>query len=320
MPGGLALGIRGLPPELASRLAAWFGATLEAPSTKAGFPGSLVTVVGVPTVVSETDFRPPRTIRIQTADSDRWVVGKHEVKTTRGRAECCIEFAEGHGVTAAELEGLFIIALIHQFALHGRVTIHGCAFKCDGRSVLGVGRTRSGKSTISATAISRGGRVVSDDLLLVSKQQGDGLLVHALRPHGLIRAPTVDILPKEIAGGLRPSAAGNEGKWILPRQSHPSAFIDQVKPGVLWLLSIDRRLNQSRIEPVSQSRAMAGLMLSTSSFLLAPRYPVERSRVMPVLTEIATSCRSFQVRLGKDLLKDPGAALHRLLVAGTDSR
>ena len=107
----------------------------------------------------------------------------------------------------------------------------------------------------------------------------------------------------------------HETRWILPREECPEAFVDTLKPEVLWLLSIDRRLKKSRIEEVPQARSLAELMRGTSSVFLSSRYPVERSRLMPVLAGLASSCRAHRVRLGRDLLDDPGRAMERLLDA-----
>lgn len=70
-----------------------------------------------------------------------------------------------------------------------------------------------------------------------------------------------------------------------------------------------------RIARVSAAEALAGLIRATSPLFLSGRYPVERERLLPVLTSLANGTPCFAVRMGRVLLEDPERALQELVAS-----
>lgn len=96
-----------------------------------------------------------------------------------------------------EFRFVCLLALTHFLAWRGRHLLHGAALAVDGQTVLVLGGSGTGKSTLAFAAYQRGWPVLADDAVLVCDRDG------AVVVHGLPRpiAVAADVAVTRIRGG-----------------------------------------------------------------------------------------------------------------------
>jgi hypothetical protein len=181
--------------------------------------------------------------------------------------------------------------------------------------VLGLGESFSGKTTVAVAAMRAGGRVVSDDAVLAVPGGGRSVALLPVRSYGWLRGRTREIVPSDLREKM--VAGDEEGmpRWVLSREDGGEGFVDRSTPDVVWVLSVDRRLRQSRVEPIDHGRVFAALIRASSPLFLSRHCPETRDRLIPAFRELCAQCRGFRVRLGRLLLEDPVGEMTRLAEA-----
>ena len=104
-----------------------------------------------------------------------------------------------------------LIALTHLLAQRGRHMLHGGAVVADGRALLVLGNTGTGKSTLVFGALGLGWPVLADDVVALHRRDG---LVHATGLPRPISVP-LDVLVDDVAGG-RPVPQDVRKRMELP--------------------------------------------------------------------------------------------------------
>jgi hypothetical protein len=207
------------------------------------------------------------------------------------------------------------LCVAHALAMRGAVVVHGAAFDTGGRGVLVAGSSGSGKSTVVAGALRTGARVVSDDLLLVTRRPAGRIGVESLRRELFFRAPGVSIVPQRLVEQLVASNDGGATRWRLSPDAEPTSFAASVSPESLWLVAVDRRLRESRVTAVDQAEALASLVQGLSGLFLSAGFERERAPILDLLSSLVASCSLIRVRLGRDLLSDPQETMDRIVAA-----
>jgi energy-coupling factor transporter ATP-binding protein EcfA2 len=203
-------------------------------------------------------------------------------------------------------------AVILALARRSVVTLHAVAFALGGRNVAAVGASGSGKSTLAAAVMAAGGRVVTDDSVLV-RLANDEVAIAPFRTFLSFRGNSAALLPDPIRRHLRRRHDAFGPTSSLYRHDCPDHTVDLLTPCDVWALSLDRRRGSSRFDSISHGECLAAVIAETSPLFLSPRYPTERARLMPVLTRLVESTSAGRVRLGKDLTADPVSTVERLL-------
>ena len=139
------------------------------------------------------------------------------------------------------------------------------------------------------------------------------MVVGALRRNLWFREGTVDLLPEMLRSSLWEGVSFGERRWGLERGRFPERFRTRVRPSAVLLLRRDKRLQGMRVQRVSAADGLAGLIRATSPLFLSGRYPVERERLMPVLTHLVNGTPCFTVRMGRCLIEDPEGTVERLV-------
>lgn len=210
-------------------------------------------------------------------------------------------------------------ALTHAMALAGLAPLHGMAAEIDGVGVLALGESMAGKSTLALAILHAGGRVVSDDFLLVGGgEDGPKPTVGALRRDLYVREGSFDLIPEALRARFSDNGAG-PGRLVLRRDDAPDAFVTEVSPAVVWFLDGARGEGNVEVAAMSQAEALGSLVGAGSPLFVSGRYQVERATVLPRLVEVAQSAQSFSVLLSAGLLRSPGVVVRELL-ARTISR
>ncbi len=247
-------------------------------------------------------------------DEDLVVMTAGRVRLAPARPIALLELHRtGAGTSTYASSVLTEAALTHALALRGRAVVHAAALEVGGVSILAAGSTRAGKSTLAAAILRTGGAVVSDDSVILGVEDRRVAAAGALRRDVWFREGTVDLLHDELRSRLREGISFGERRWGLERESSRSVFRDRVCPDVVVLLTRDARMRAMRIAKASAADALAGLIRATSPLFLSGRYPVERERLLPVLTHLANNTPCFAVRMGRILLDNPEGAVDRLL-------
>jgi len=214
---------------------------------------------------------------------------------------------------------LFVhLAVAWDAAGRQRATIHGCAFQAgDGRGVLAIGPSGTGKSTLSVAAALAGARVVTDDFVQLGflGSQDDRPVAAWLR-----RDMYVEEL--DLPLGQRPFQPGPEdgmqrfgSKLRVRRAGNPDLFIDQTTVSEVWVLRRSVPTINTEIRPATKSAAFAAL-LQASLPLISVFERGELSReILGILRRTADGVACREVHLGEDLMREPGPSAVRLLAS-----
>jgi len=100
---------------------------------------------------------------------------------------------------------------------------------------------------------------------------------------------------------------------VLNREAGGEGFAARSRPNVVWVQSVDRRLKESRIEPIDQGKVFAALIRASSPLYLSRHCPEIRDLLIPVFRELCAQCRGYRVRLAPRLLEDPVGEMERLV-------
>lgn len=261
--------------------------------------------------------RPPR-VRLRFRDDpqgrgDLLVTPGGRLRFVPGEPGATVELAPTRA-SSAVVEALVEAALGHALALVGGCILHAAGLALGGRRVLVLGPAGAGKSTLAAAALAGGGRVVSDDSLVVALDARGRPEARALRRDLWLRPESLPVLPPPLRELCRRHRRDAESRWRLPRQALPSGFLDRLRPDCLLLMRRDRRLRSMRVRPVAQAQALAGLLEATSAlFLVERRFARERTLLLRLLTGLAERLPAAEGRLGRALLDRPRGTLSRLI-------
>jgi hypothetical protein len=296
----IAITISGLSDEIADYVAARWCAEL---TTKKGEGRSAAIDIGF-------ESRADRT-RESVSHNQSFGTWRATINPATGRS--AVVPLRGDGAPSDDFFKAVDLCVTFALALRGGVVVHGAAFTVGGHGILAAGGSGSGKSTITAAALRRGAQVASDDLVLVTAQASGRVQVESLRRELYLREPGRSALPRDLQADLEPIDVLGEARWRLRPKAVPGSFTNVLKNDRLWLLSVDRRLRESRREDVAQAAALAWLMHGISGLFLTAAFRPVRERILEVLGRTVVSCPATRIRLGRDLLVSPAGCIDRLL-------
>ncbi len=146
---------------------------------------------------------------------------------------------------------------------------------------------------------------------------GEGGLYSLLpvRSYGWLRGRTREIVPSELQDKMVETDENGQPRWVLNREDGGDRFAERSTPDVIWVQSVDRRLKESRIEPVDHGQVFAALIRASSPVYLSRHCPEIRDKLIPVFRALCEQCRGYRVRLGRRLLEDPEGEMERLVEA-----
>ena len=307
--------IDGLSAEALTRLASRWCGSIE-PEEVDGDEGSARLVV--PGLGSSFSTMTSHRIRMGVrggsgGDPLEFRVGPHSVLIGADAEPDRVRFSLRRPPTRVEHELVIDMGVNHLLARQGLPVLHSCSFELGGASVLGLGESFSGKTTVSVAAMRAGGRVVSDDVVLVVLGEGGLCSLLPVRSYGWLRGRTREIVPDELRVKMAKNQENGLPRWVLNREDAGKSFVDRMAPDVIWVQSVDRRLKESRIESINQGHVFAALIRASSPLYLSRHCPEIRDKLIPVFRSLCEQCRGFRVRLGRRLLEDPAGEMRRLV-------
>lgn len=220
--------------------------------------------------------------------------------------------AFGYVQTNSELRPQVIANLFWQTVLLellrgvGLFWVHAASVAVEGRAVLLVGHTGSGKTTTSLNLVLSGFNYLSQDRTLLQIGES-GLAVLGFPEDLAITSKTLELLPdlKQRAGPLPPPT----GKYQLdPSTVFPHSFVAQARPGLILFPHITDSA-QNRLQALSPQRALQRLLPNS---LLASHPQIARQH-FEALSQLVEGSQAFDLELGRDLKALPDLIRQQLL-------
>ena len=200
----------------------------------------------------------------------------------------------------------------------GGAVVHSGLIERNGRGLLLVGGSGSGKSSLAAFALLAGARFVSDDMVMIARD-GARFAGRAFRAYSLLRPATLDALPESLAS-LTVKVTAEEGtKHLLRRERLGERAVERAPIDALLLPRVDAAAPATgdgfALSDVPKSTAVARLLgcLDASPFL--PGLEAERTAAAASIVELAKRLPCFEVAMSSRFLTEPGPCADRLLDA-----
>ncbi len=224
------------------------------------------------------------------------LVAPAEREVVRGSARAALEIALS---LALREKGLF--------HLHAAAVVRPA-----GEGVLVVGGSGAGKTTATIALLEAGCAFLGDDALLV----GEGPELCAFpRPFHLGPA-TIAAFPR--LGGLAGGTSGHGDKRDLdPRVAWPARRRASMGAPALVLHPRVEPEEKTRLEQIAPAEALGNLIASSAGIVIDGA--ARREEQMALLGKIAAGARHFEIRMGRDLLGEPGRlaeAVEEILARG----
>ncbi len=204
---------------------------------------------------------------------------------------------------AAGLEMIIAYALPSALRRRGFYELHaaGLIAPSTNHGVLLIGDSGSGKSTLATRLASSGWSYLTDDLVLL-QQAAKAVTAWGLRR---VFALTDETLQACFATQSHQTSGDKAAKQYLdPQNLFVTNAAASCQPQTLFFTELTHQ-SQTRIEAISSSAAMMGL-LRQSSWLCYD--PVVAHHHTQILTQLAHQGRAFRLYAGRDLLLQPELA------------
>lgn len=280
-----------LPGERSAPWAVSRQVLLSLPVDRAQEPG--------PTIVRDRSDAP------EDRQGDQWHFDDGRVfLETSGSSR--VEVDDTHREPELPMPRCLMLALAHQWARLRRMSLHAAAVHVDGRSLLVLGESCAGKSTLALSALTIGGKILSDDWVLAHIEDQE-LIVTPLRERMLVRSgAATEALLGRMPGHVQPRAAHASKAWLdYPTNDHRIA--STTCDAVLYLRPTDDRPERTRLDAITPVRRYAAVMDSTSGALFSPRLPAESSSQHTLVQHIVRT-PGFFLTGGHDLVEQPRRA------------
>lgn len=185
-------------------------------------------------------------------------------------------------------------ALTQQWLLTQQLALHGALICLDGRGVLILGESYSGKSTLVQAALRMGELIVTDDFLRISfeEQWPTG---HCLRGFLRFRAD-----------------AGYQNERIIPLRPNSAFFRSSQRIEAVIFLESGERPTRSVFSAISHLQATTLTINQCAPFFLRREFPLERLLMLKLIGELLRRVPTLSVATGFDLLTNPGQFMHDL--------
>ena len=191
------------------------------------------------------------------------------------------------------------------FSLHA-----ACLLSPDGVGVLIVGSSGSGKSTLTIGLIRKGWGYLSDDALLLRKRS-EAVEAMALRRHCFIDAQAAEDYSDFRLGQKVPDAISGHRQRVYVDETYPGQAVSTCVPQILLFSRIVPE-KISTLQPVTHVEALKNLLTESGPQLFDP---CTMAQQMEVLKTLLSQTKTYELRAGVDLHRDPLILKHLLTQA-----
>lgn len=203
---------------------------------------------------------------------------------------------------------LITFSLVILLRYRGWYPLHTAALARDGRGLLLVAKSDSGKSTATLNLVRHGWNYLSDDTVLL-RAVDDRVQAHSFRRNFCVNPDATAHFP-ELEDHEWPPSLSDATKWQVDiEQIYPGQFTPTCTPRALVLPEIVDA-PKSQMEPVDAKMALAQLIDQGALFLTPD--PAIASRHLDVLSQLIEQAQPYRLCAGRDLLDD-SRAIHTLL-------
>lgn len=203
---------------------------------------------------------------------------------------------------------LITFSLVILLRYRGWFALHTAALALDGRGLLLVAESDSGKSTATLNLVRQGWRYLSDDTVLL-RAANEGVHAFSFRRNFCVDPDATAHFP-ELDGPDWPASLSDASKWQIDMERlYPGQFAPTCMPRALVLPEI-ADAPTSRVEPVDAKVALARLIDQGALFLTPD--PALANRHLEVFRRLIRQTRAVRLRAGRDVLERP-RRLHGLL-------
>lgn len=228
-----------------------------------------------------------------------------------GRAEAALapDLLTAHATQRRDpLFYLITFSLVILLRYRGWFALHTAALARDGRGLLLVAQSDSGKSTATLNLVRQGWHYLSDDTVLL-RAVGDRVQAHSFRRNFCVDPDATTYFP-ELAEPEWPASLSDTTKWQVDiEQIYPGQFTPTCTPRLLVLPEI-ADAPESHVEPVDAKVALAQLIDQGALFLTPD--PAIANRHLDLLGQLIDQTRTYRLHAGQDLLDD-ARLIHTLL-------
>lgn len=187
-----------------------------------------------------------------------------------------------------------ILWMLHRF---GHFELHAAAGVHKNFGYLLLGSSGSGKTTTLLSLIASGWSYLSDDAIVVSAER-EGISARPLRRCFSLKHDHLDRYP-HLADATEPVPLRNKRRFD-PKQVWPEQYLDVAKPRFLISCKVDDR-EKTHIVPLSRAESLARLVASTPWLMLDQAMA---PACLEVFRTLAATCCGFELRAGRDLLRN----------------
>lgn len=212
------------------------------------------------------------------------------------------------------LSGALGVGLLRACSLAGLLVLHAAVVAYRGRGWLALGPSGRGKSTLAAAVLRAGGRVVSDDLVLLQAVPDAaacrGFTAHPFRDDLYLRGDVSPLLPSAAASALVPEQRLSGIKLRLRRTAVPESFAAYAALDAVAVLGAGPRPCHSAVHVLHQAAGFAAVV-SALNYQLSP---AAGPPLLAAAQQLVSACPVVGLDVGTELLAHPRQELERIHV------
>jgi len=237
-----------------------------------------------------------------------------------------VEVQSHHALENTLIPQSLALLLAQQYARSGVMLVHGAAFELAGTGVLALGARGSGKSVLTAAALSAGAGVVSDDWLLVARDEHGRFSAERQREFMMLRHGWAG---EQLMAALRALGAdlrGGRYKSTLPIAEQADAirarFPRSITLDRLWLLERPNtgRADHCTLASTDQAAALAGIIAATTPLLYGRDFPAEARTLLATARALIHTLGARRLATGLSLVNHSVRTLSDLLAESVKER
>ncbi len=197
-------------------------------------------------------------------------------------------------------------ALTQQWLISDSLSMHAAVFQLHGRTLMVLGNSHAGKSTLVRSAMLLGARVVSDDFVRLKFQTASdndlerrAVQVSAISLRGFVRFRALGTLPDELI-------------WIRPEDPR---FADTLPIDAVVFLDSKARGARTEIQAITQLEATAQLINQCAPLFLRHEFQFERAKMLQLIRILLKGIPVLRATTGFDVINTPKLQFARLYKA-----
>lgn len=226
------------------------------------------------------------------------VCGASQLQVTPGSLDAYCFLAPDFGTYSPfEQREFFLLGLLMLLRPLGRYGLHACGLERQGRGLLLVGSSGSGKTTTSLNLIRQGWRYLSDDAVFL-EARAESIRVSAFRRGFSCTPQTLEYFP-ELGGSQE--FGDPDGKRVVYPEDNFGTFTQACIPSLIVFPRVTAE-EVTRLYPLTSAHSLIRLCQQSAGIMTDTAVSQQQLRVLEALVG---QTQSFELRLGRDALENP---------------